>query len=671
MESFPTETGPETPDIAHDAALALDRRTKFEILGAILLGMFLGALDQTIVGPVLPRIVGELHGADYYTWVVTAYLLTSTVSVPIYGKLSDLYGRRPMLLAGIVLFLFGSALSGLSQEMWQLVLFRGIQGLGAGALFPIALAVIGDLFTPAERGKYQGLFGAVFGVAFLLGPGLGGFLTDQFSWHWVFYVNIPIGIVALIVIARLLPNVRKEGARPTIDYFGVATLIGGLVPILVALTLAEDGNWGNPWIWGLTAAGLVLLVAFVVVESRTAEPIIPLHLFRSRTFSASMVAIFLATFGFGAAIIFLPIFYQVVQGTSATASGYKLLPFLVGLIFSSIASGQIVARTGRYKPVLLVGMVLLAVGLALMTQLRAGTPDLTLWAWMFIAGLGVGPTFAVFTIVVQNSVPFHELGAATSDLTLFRQIGTTVGITMAFTLFRNNLSWDLLRTEIVNAGAPPALVPVTPPAGFDLGALASPVNTGGPTSFLSQIPAQAQEIFLNGFHNALSIAIGNSMWLGVIATVLAFGAALFLREIPLRQTLGPAPAGAGGRGSETIAIGEAGPAPAASATVASAPPTSAPATSVSAPAASTTVASPASASPAVAVANDRAGVANDAVAPANVPDPLPGTGSGDSNPRISPVGAAAAVGALAVVGVVAARGRSNPVTGLLRLLRLR
>ena len=533
---------PETPDLAHDPALGLPRRTKFEILGAILLAMFLGALDQTIVGPVLPRIVGDLNGADYYTWVVTAYLLTSTVTVPIYGKVSDLYGRRPLLMVGIVLFVIGSALSGLSQTMWQLILFRGLQGLGSGALFPIALAVIGDLFTPAERGKYQGLFGAVFGVAFLLGPGLGGYLTDTLSWHAVFYVNVPIGILALIVIAALLPNVRKEGAQAKIDVLGTLTLVGGLVPILVALTVAENGDWSNPWVWGEIALGVVLLAVFIWAERRAAEPIIPLHLFRSRTFSASMVAVFLATFGFAAATIFLPLFYQVVEGASATESGYKLLPFLVGLILSSILSGQIVARTGRYKWVLLVGMVLLTVGLALMTQLRFDTPDTTLWAWMFVAGLGVGPTFAVFTIVVQNAVPFHELGTATSDLTLFRQIGTTVGLTMAFTLFTNNLTWNLLRTEIIGRGAPAQYVPATAPAGFSSSALTDPLGATSALSFLTQLPSQLQALFLQGFHSAFTIAIANSLWLGVGATVAAFVATLFLHEIPLRAHHGPAPA---------------------------------------------------------------------------------------------------------------------------------
>ncbi len=544
----------EIPSVSEDPALGLPRRAKMEILLAVLLGMFLAALDQTIVGPVLPRIVGDLNGADYYTWVVTIYLLTSTVTVPIYGKLSDLYGRKPLLMIGIGLFLAGSALSGLSQEMWQLILFRGLQGLGAGALFPIALAVIGDLFTPAERGKYQGLFGAVFGIAFLIGPGLGGFLTDSFSWHWVFYVNIPIGIIALFVIWRLLPNIRHVEKAGVVDYLGVVTLTLGLVPILIGLTIAETGGFADPYVWAWIVAGFVFVGLFVLVERRASEPIIPLHLFRGRTFSSSMVSIFFATFGFGAAIIFLPLYFQIVEGASATESGYRLLPFLFGLIFSSIVSGQVVSRTGRYKSIVLIGLSTLAVGLALMTQLRVDTPDNLLALWMFIAGLGVGPTFAVFTIVVQNAVPFHELGAATSDLTLFRQIGTTVGIALAYTIFRNNLSWDLLRTEIVSAGAPAQLLPATPPAGFDIGQLTS--VTGGGNDFFTQIPAQFQSVVVEGFHSAFSVALANSIWLGVGASVAAVVAALFLHEIPLRATRG-APAVAARAGAEVAPSGGA------------------------------------------------------------------------------------------------------------------
>jgi EmrB/QacA subfamily drug resistance transporter len=323
MESLPAQPassassangGPETPSLAEDPALGLSRRAKLEILGAVMLGMFLSALDQTIVGPVLPKIVSDLNGTDFYTWAVTIYLLTSTVTVPIYGKLSDLYGRKPILMIGIGLFLAGSALSGLSQEMWQLVLFRGIQGLGAGALFPIALAIIGDLFTPAERGKYQGLFGLVFGTAFLAGPAIGGFLTDTFSWHAIFYVNLPIGAIALAVIWYLLPNIKHVERAGRIDYLGVVTIVLALVPILVGFTVAETEGFGDPVVWAWLGAGLLVLAAFVLVERRAKDPVVPLHLFRNRTFSFSMVSIFFATFGFGAVIIFLPLYFLIVEG---------------------------------------------------------------------------------------------------------------------------------------------------------------------------------------------------------------------------------------------------------------------------------------------------------------------------------------------------------------------
>ena len=543
MESIEPQTrardgapaGGHAPTLDEDPSLGLSRRAKLEILGAVMLGMFLSALDQTIVGPVLPKIVSDLNGTDFYTWAVTIYLLTSTVTVPIYGKLSDLYGRKPILIFGIGLFLAGSALAGLSQEMWQLVLFRGIQGLGAGALFPIALAVIGDLFTPAERGKYQGLFGLVFGSAFLLGPAIGGALTDNFSWHAIFYVNLPIGAIALFVIWRLLPNIKHVERAGQIDYLGVVTLVLALVPILIGFTVAETDGLGAPVVWAWIGAGLLFLIAFVFIERRAKDPVVPLHLFRNRTFSFSMVSIFFATFGFGAVIIFLPLYFLIVEGVSYTDSGYRLLPFMFGLILASIASGQIVSRTGRYKPVILIGIVTLTLGMALMTQLRAGTDDLMLAIWMFIAGLGVGPTFAVFTIVVQNSVPFKEMGAATSDLTLFRQIGTTVGIAVAFTIFRLNFTWDLLREQLVAAGAPAQLVPVDPPAGFDAAALTS-VNVDASTGFFAQIPPQFQEIFIDGFHRAFTIAIGNSIWVGVVASAIALAAAFFLKEIPLRTT---------------------------------------------------------------------------------------------------------------------------------------
>ncbi|HEX3218444.1 MAG TPA: MDR family MFS transporter [Candidatus Limnocylindria bacterium] len=526
--------------------MKVENRARFEILGAVMLALFLSALDQTIVGPILPRIVSDLKGVDYYTWVVTAYLLTSTVTVPIYGKLSDLFGRKPMMMVGIGLFLVGSMLSGLSQSMWQLVMFRAIQGLGAGALFPISLAVIGDLFTPRERGRYQGLFGAVFGIAFLVGPFLGGTITDNWSWHWVFYVNLPIGLIALAVIWRLLPTVRRADATRNIDYLGVLTFAAGVVPILVGLTNAQNGDWGSIGVWGLLLIGVVFLVTFVWVESWAKEPMIPLHLFRIPTFSISMVAVFTAMFGFFGAVVFLPLWFQVVQGASATESGYKLLPFLFGLILSSIASGQIVSRTGHYKWLAAGALLLAAIGVALMTNIRADTPDLTLWSWMFLAGLGIGPSMAVFTIIVQNAVPFAELGAATSDLTLFRQIGGTVGLTLAFTLFRNFLNWDLIRTQLVAAGAPAQYVPVSPPAGFDAGQLTNVASSGG-ASFLAQVPEQFRHAFQVGIHEAFSIALGHSMWLGVGALAVAVLSVVLLHEAPLRHHAGESETGQAGQ----------------------------------------------------------------------------------------------------------------------------
>src|SRR5579859_801906 len=550
-----------------DSPVHVSPRARFEILGAVLLGLFLSALDQTIVGPILPKIVTELHGVDYYTWVVTAYLLTSTVTVPIYGKLSDLFGRKPMLMIGIGLFLVGSALSGLSQTMWQLILFRAIQGLGAGALFPISLAVIGDLFTPRERGKYQGLFGAVFGIAFLVGPGLGGTLTDNFSWHWVFYVNLPIVLIALGVIAWLLPTVRRPDAGRNVDYAGVLTFAAAIVPILIGLTNAENGDWGSVGVWGLILLGVVFLAIFVWVESRAREPMIPLHLFKIRTFSISMIAVFTAMFGFFGAVVFLPLWYQVVQGASATESGYKLLPFLFGLILSSVVSGQIVSRTGHYKWLAAGALAVAAVGVALMTNLRADTPDLTLWFWMFLAGLGIGPSMAVFTIIVQNAVPFEELGAATSDLTLFRQIGGTVGLTFAFTLFRNFANGDLFRQQFAAAGVPAQILNGMPAGGVS-GANLTEVGGVNPiTQMIASLPAKAQAVvepfsaqMTDGFRRAFSIALANSMWLGVGALVVAVLSVAMLHELPLRHGFGTEAALAdavAGAGPEPIEDAEA------------------------------------------------------------------------------------------------------------------
>jgi EmrB/QacA subfamily drug resistance transporter len=533
-------------------ALELSPRARNEVLLAILLALFLSALDQTIVGTALPRIVTDLSGNDLYTWVVTSYLLTSTITGPIYGKLSDLYGRKPMLLIGIVLFLLGSFLSGLSQDMWQLILFRGVQGLGAGAIFPVSLAVIGDLFTPAERGKYQGLFGAVFGVSALVGPWLGGFITDALSWHWVFFINLPIGAVALYVIWRVLPTFRRPDASRSIDYLGVAVFTGAVVPFLVGITNKQTGEWTDPQVGGLMLLGLALGVVFVLIERRAIEPIVDLGLFRMRSYSSSIVATFLASFGFFGAVIFLPRFFQFVRGSSATQSGYQILPLLVGVIFSSILAGQIVARTGRYKVLIVVSLGIAALGLAMWTQLHAGTDIWVLWLWMFVTGLGLGPTLAVFTIIVQASVPATKLGVATSNLTFFRQIGGSIGLAIVGTVFGDTLR-DQAPVQLVNAGVPQQLVDQF--AGHSTFSSGSLTAVGGDlgASILAAVPAQVQDLvkplvpaIVAGIHEAFALAVAAIFAVGAIAMVLALAAALFMKEVPLRATFSNQPAPAAG-----------------------------------------------------------------------------------------------------------------------------
>src|SRR3954468_19302422 len=461
MESIPSRDSDieelHVPTLEEDPALGLSFRAKMEILFAVMLGLFLGALDQTIVGPALPTIVTQLHGNDIYVWAVTIYLLTSTISVPFWGKLSDLYGRKPIFMIGIGVFLVGSALSGLSQDMSQLILFRGIQGIGAGSLFPVALAVISDLFTPAERGRYQGLFGAVFGIAFIVGPLVGGFLTENVSWHWIFYVNIPIGLVSLYFIWRLLPVVKNARATRNFDIIGGTIFTVAISLLLIGLTNKQGNEWTDPSVGGLILVALVGIVLFILAEARAKEPIVPLDLFRNRTYSASMVSTFFASFAFFGAIIFLPRWFQFVHGFSPTFSGLAALPLMVGLIGSSIASGIFVARTGKYKWLTVGAIVTMGIATLLMTQLRADTPLPVVWGWMFISGLGVGPTFAVFTIIVQNAVPFHQLGVATSNLTFFRQIGGSVALAIVGTIFGTGFKEQLV-PSMTAAGVPPQIV---------------------------------------------------------------------------------------------------------------------------------------------------------------------------------------------------------------------
>jgi EmrB/QacA subfamily drug resistance transporter len=537
-------------------ALDLPHRQKMEILFAILLGLFLGALDQTIVAVALPTIITDLGGQSLYTWTITIYLLASTITVPFYGKLSDLYGRKPLLMIGISIFLVGSALSGLSQNMTQLIIFRGIQGLGAGALFPISLAVIGDLFTPAERGKYQGLFGAVFGISSILGPLLGGWLTENASWHWIFYVNIPIGIVALVVIGRLLPTVKRPDASRNLDYLGGAVFTVAVGSFLIGLTNKQTADWDTPGVGGLVLLGLALWVVFILIEWKAKEPIVPLDLWKSRTYASSIIATFMVSIGFFGAAVFLPQWFQFVQGATPTNSGLYSLALLAGLILSSIGSGILVSRTGKYKAIIMAGLAVMSIGLCLMSGIQADTPLPVMWAWMFITGLGIGPTLAVFTIVVQNAVPMRSLGVATSNLTFFRQVGGSVGLAALGTIFGTRLAEEI-PTQIVAAGVPqPFVDQFTASQGASTGGEASVIQfgvdlgqtilAGLPEQFRAAVEPMIPKI-VSGIHQAFSIAVGEVFFVGVFTTIAALVVVtLFMKQLPLRKTMGPRPVGASG-----------------------------------------------------------------------------------------------------------------------------
>jgi EmrB/QacA subfamily drug resistance transporter len=526
---------PAATGTADRPPIELPHPVRMRVLGAIMVGIFLAALDQTVVGTALPRIITDLGGMDLYTWAFTAYLLTSTISGPLYGKLSDLFGRRPIFIAGIGLFMIGSALSGLTSEMWQFVLARGVQGLGAGALFPIAMATIADLFTFQERGRYQGLFGAVFALSSLLGPAIGGLITDTIGWPFVFFVNLPIGAVVLLTVRRYLPQYRPAGDRPRIDYLGAGLFAAALVPILVGLTNKSSADWTDPSVGGLMALGGVILAVFLLVEARAAEPIVPLGLFRIRAVAVSVGAAFLAASGFFTAVVFLPRWFQVVGGASATISGYEMLPLLAGVIVSASAAGPIVAKTGRYRRLLLVAMLAMAAGLALLTQLRVDTPLPVLWAVMFLTGLGVGPVFSVFPMVVQSNVPVTQIGAASSSVSFFQQVGGTVGLAITGTIFATSMTREL----------PAALGSAGVPADVG-GAFASSGGvqalTGVGTSaaqFVGSLPADVRGLvepfvpaIVGAIHSAFSIATSSTFAIGIATSLLAAALVLLFREAP-------------------------------------------------------------------------------------------------------------------------------------------
>lgn len=485
------------------------------ILIGLLSGMLLAALDQSIVGTALPRIVSDLGGLNHITWVVTAYLLTSTASTPLWGKISDLYGRRIIFQSTIVIFLIGSALCGLAQSMPQLILFRAIQGIGGGGLMAIAFAIMGDVIPARERGRYTGYFGAVWGVSSLAGPLLGGFITDNFSWRWIFYINLPIGIVALVVTSIVLkmPVIKRDAK---IDYLGATAIVAGVTSLLLYLNWGgEHFGWTDPSALILVFAAAFLTVAFVFIELRAQEPIIPMRLFRNRIFSVGNLFAFLIGFALFGGAIYLPLYLQTVQGMSPTRSGLAMLPMVVGTFSMSIVAGQLITRTGKYKIYPIIGSSILLVALFLLSTLQYNTPYWQIAIYAFLFGVGLGLAMMTIVTPIQNSVSPRDIGVATSATTFGRSLGGAIGAAFFGAVMSAQLTHYIGRIPEIVSGSVPA----------------GEINTNDITAIHS-LPQPLQTDVLIAFTNAVT-----DVFLYVIpAIAVALVVVLFLKEIPLRTT---------------------------------------------------------------------------------------------------------------------------------------
>lgn len=519
----PRATDRPSPDLADaDPSVPTFRLdpTGVRIFVGLMIGMFVASISQTIVGPAMPRIVAELGGVEHYSWLATAAMLVSAISVPIVGKLSDLYGRRPFYLAGLAVFMAGSVISGLSTSFWMLVAGRAVQGLGMGTIMPLSMTIIGDIIPPRSRGKYQGYMGAMFGVSSVVGPLAGGWVTDHLGWRWLFFVALAFGVAALFGIARFLrlPHERREAK---VDYLGIVVLAVSLTCLLLALSLG-----GTTWAWAswqvitLAVVGSVLAVVFCFVEMSVAEPVIPLRLFRSSIFTLANIGAFCASMIMFGATLYIPVFAQGVLGVSATNSGLVLIPLSIGMIATSVVAGMVVTKTGRYKWITLLGVVLLGVGFLMLTMLHYGSDPLSLSLAMVVVGIGLGMANSQYTLIVQNNARRADLGVATAASQFFRNVGSTVGVAVFGTLMATGMNQDIPRYLT------PEMLAHMPRSGLNAGAVLDP-------SVLATLPAPVVEAIRRGLADALHTTFLAGLPIiavGLVATVL-------IRAVPLRSTV--------------------------------------------------------------------------------------------------------------------------------------
>jgi EmrB/QacA subfamily drug resistance transporter len=514
----------------------LTRQQLTGTLAGLLLSLLLAAIDQTIVGTAMPRVISELNGFDRYPWVTTAYLLTSTIAVPVFAKLSDLYGRKRFFLAGCLLFTITSGLCGASGQlaglpldgMNQLIVFRGLQGVGAGMIVGLLFAIIGDIFAPLERGKYQGLFAAVWGMASIFGPTLGGWITDTLSWRWTFYVNLPVGAIAVAAIWLAFPDFHPQGISRKIDWGGVATLTAGLVPLLLALTWVTEHGWGAPRVYGLLLFAAAMLAAFLAIEARAAEPLLPLTLFRNPLIAICSVAMFVLGMGMFGVVVYLPLFMQGVLDISPTRSGTLLTPMMMAAVGGSVFAGQYTSRAGRYKPLAVGGSALVLVGMVLLAMMNAQTTNLDVLRNMVILGIGLGAMQPVYTLAVQNAAPREQMGAATASTQFFRSIGSTVGVaifgSVMLSLYKKGFA----------AAAPPGL-PAAALKPFENPLVVVQIRPRLEEAF-GRFPGGAEVLhkLIDNMHNALVQALQVIFWVGAGVMVFTVLLNLLMREIPLR-----------------------------------------------------------------------------------------------------------------------------------------